>query len=450
VPGLDFSLGAVPTAISVPRGGSAASTISLTSLGSFAGTVTLSASIVVNSIDAGTGVTSNIVPGFLPATVTLTAGGSGATAFFAGTVKIGTIPNAANTATGNYSAIITATSGSISHSIIVVFLVQDFVLGPNFCAGNTPIATVNSGSGEFPTAYVGESCNSFTMTTQTVANGGVESNLWVQVNSLGGLQTNSASITPGIQAGDPAGPGRGRFVPELGFKLCFFATYFANGTQLTPAYIAANGPVVRGDPTDGCRGDGEAFPGDVAGTVANNIDFYAITADALSHTLPGTYLVNVCGEIGTLVNCEFVTLIVISPPVVHQFVFSHKVSIAAGGVQSFKLGVSNVDSHTVWAQVTVTGTGSFGDSFTATTGVFKINANANANNLALSVILTPAEKGETFTFTSSILASAVDPGAVLFSSFSAGNNAYDGFFPPFTSSGVSTAQSVVATFTVTA
>lgn len=445
VPSLDFSLAAVPTALSVPRGGSATSTINLSSLGSFAGVVSFTATITVNQVDAGTGVTNNIVPGFLPATVTLTAGGSGSTAFFAGTVKIGTTPNAANTATGNYTATITATSGSITHTATIIFLVQDFALGPDFCAGNNSMA--GSPNGEWPVANVGENCNTFTLTTQTEANGGGQSTLWVQVSSLGQLQTNGASFTPGIQSGDPAGPGRGRFVPELGFRICFFQTFFANGTALTPAYIQANGPVVRGDSTDGCRGDGEAFPNDVAGTGANNVDWYAVTADALSTTLPGTYMVNVCGEIGTLINCQMVTLIVIAPPTVHQFVYSHKVSIGAGGVQSFKLGVSNVDSHTVWAQVTVTGTGSFGDTFTATTGVFKISPNANANNLALSVTLTAAEKGETFTFTSSILVSAVDPGAV---AVGAANQNFGQPFPFVTAAGISTAQSIVATFTVTA
>lgn len=445
VPGSDFVLSIVPDSLFVPRGSTIATQVNLASVGAFSGPVSLTATVTPTAID-NDGV-NNVVSNFLPASITLAAGGNGASAYSGSTVKIGTSPNPGNTATGNYSVTITATAGSITHSVTLFVEIQDFVLGPNFCPGNT--AVFGTPDGEFVPAYIGRSCNSFTLTTQTVANGGTESNLYVQVNALGGLQTNGASFTPGIQSGDPTGPGRGTRVPELGFRVCYFQTFFANGTQLSRSYLAANGPIVRGDPTDGCRGDGEAFPNDIAAT-GSNIDFYAVTADALSHTLPGTYLVNVCGEIGTLVNCETVTLIVINPPVVHQFVFSHKVSLASGGVQSFKLGVSNVDSHTVWAQVTVTGTGSFGDTFTATTGVFKINPFANANNLALSVTLTPAEKGETFTFTSSILVSAVDSGSVFVSAFSAGSPFFNGFFPPFSASGTSTAQSVTATFTVTA
>jgi hypothetical protein len=446
VPISDFTLSVTPAAESIPRGSTAAATINLASTGSFSGTVTLTATVTGNALD-NDGV-NNIVSSFLPVTVTLTSGGSGGSAFFASTVKIGFTPNPANTATGNYSATITATSGSITHTVTLIFLVQDFVLGPNFCPGNTPV--FGTPDGEYVPAFIGQSCNSFTLTTQTVANGGAESNLYVQVNSLGGLQTNGATFLPGIQSGDPTGPSRGRFVPELGFKICFFQTFFANGTQIAPSFLQANGPIVRGDPTDGCRGDGEAFPNDVAGTTANNIDFFAVTADSLSHTLPGTYLVNVCGQIGTLVNCDMVTLIVIRAPHQGQAVFSHKVSISAGGVWTFKGGITNLSTVNIFAQLEITGIGSLGDTFSQTTATVLIAPGASANNLGFSVQFTSAEIGEKFTFTTTIIASAVDSGSVLVSMFPAGNNAFNGFFPPFTASGTSTLQSTTASFTVVA
>src|SRR5260370_17208921 len=59
---------------------------------------------------------SNIVSAFFPTTISLVAGGSDATAYSGSTVKIGRSPNPANTATGNYTVTITATSGGISHS----------------------------------------------------------------------------------------------------------------------------------------------------------------------------------------------------------------------------------------------------------------------------------------------------------------------------------------------
>jgi hypothetical protein len=150
-------------------------------------------------------------------------------------------------------------------------------------------------------------------------------------------------------------------------------------------------------------------------------------------------LVNVCGLIGTLLNCQMVTLIVVSAPIVHQFVYLHKVSIGAGGVQTFKLGVTNPDlTNAVFAQVTVTATDSVGNAFTVSTAVFKINPNANTNNLALSLTFTKAFIGDTFTFSSSVLVSAVDPGAVAVDPVNG-----------TTSAGTSTIQSIIATFTVT-
>jgi len=450
VPGLDFSISTSPAAEGVPRGGSAVATISLTSLGSFAGTVTLSATITAIALDPGTGV-NNIVTTFLPATVTLTAGGSGSTAFSGGTVKIGTSPNPGNTATGSYVATITATSGSLSHSVTVTFNLFDFSLGPNFCAGNTPIFT--SPDAFFNPVSVGEQCNTFTATTQTVAQGGAQSTLWMQVNSLGGLQTFGADGTGVVAAVNPLGPGRGSFVPELHRSVCFFQTFFANGTELSRSYIRANGPVVRAGPFSGCRfsfayavpNDVEAapcIPPDVPSNldcaVANNVDFYAITADVLSHTVPGTYLINVCGLVGTLLNCQMVTLIVINAPVVNSFIWTNKNSISARLGGHFQLMVTNVDpTFSIFTQVSITGTGSFGDSFTVTAKPINSLTPGTFNAYNLFVAFTSSEVGETFTFSSSILASAVDHGAVAVDPVNG-----------TTSAGTSTLLAITATFTV--
>jgi hypothetical protein len=58
--------------------------------------------------------------------------------------------------------------------------------------------------------------------------------------------------------------------------------------------------------------------------------------------------------------------------------------------------------------VTITGVGSLGDSFTVTSATVTIAPNANANNIALTVPLTSAMIGETFTFSFSI-AESLDP-----------------------------------------
>ncbi len=403
VPSSDYVVSLVPDAVFVPRGSTISTQVILLSTGSFAGTVTLTATITPTALD-NDGV-NNIVSGFFPTTIALTAGGNGASAYSGSTVKIGTSPNPANTATGNYTVTITATSGSISHSATLFVEVQDFILGPNFCAGKTH--AVGDPNGEWPDVFLGGSCNTFTVTTQSVANGGGQSNLWVTVKSLGGLQTNGASFTPGIQAGDPTGPGRGRFVPEIGFRVCFFQTYFANGTQLTPTYIRANGPVVRGDPTDGCRGDGEAFPNDVA-FVPNNLDYYAITAESLTNTLPGTYGVNVCGEIGTLLNCEMVTLNVVTlqnSPTVSQFLWTRSTGFSASHGGHIQIVLNNTNpTQTVYAQVELTALGSNGDILGPTgTLIIKMAPNSISNTLNIAVPFTKSMVGETFIFSTIIL-----------------------------------------------
>ena len=403
VPSSDFAINAVPNSLFVPRGSTIATQINLASTGSFAGTLTLSATVTPVALD-NDGV-NNIVSAFFPTTITLISGGNGASAYSGSTVKIGTSPNPANTATGNYTVTITATSGSISHSVRVTLLIQDFVLGPNFCAGKTHV--LGSPNGEWPDVFIGVSCNTFTVTTQTVGNGGGQSNLWVTVQSLGGLQTNGASFTPGIQAGNPALPGRGLSVPELGFRVCFFQTFWANGTEISTSYLRANGPIVRGDPTDGCRGDGEAFPDDV-GASGTNLDYYAITAESLTNTLPGTYGVNVCGEIGTLVNCEMVTLNVVTlvnSPTVSQFLWTRGTGFSASRGGHIQIVLNNTNpTQTVYAQVELTAIGSNGDILGPTgTLIIKMAPNSISNTLNISVPLTKSMVGETFIFSTIIL-----------------------------------------------
>ena len=439
VPGLDFSVSALPVAESVPRGGSAVATISLTSLGSFAGTVTLSATVVANTLDPGTG-TNTSASSFLPATVTLTAGGSGSTAYSGNTVKIGVSPNPADTATGTYTATITATSGSLSHSVVINFNVFDFSLGPNYCSGNTAIYT--SPDTFVDPVFVGEVCNTFTLTTQTVADGGAQAVLWMQVNSLGGLETHGAAGTGVVAAVNPNGPGRGSFVPELHRSVCYFQVFLPNGTELSRSFIQAHGPIVRSGPGSGCRFDfGYAVPNDVDAPICippdnptlfdcvtqNNVDFFGVTANALSTTAPGTYMIRVCGLVGTLLNCQMVPLIVVNAPTVSAFNWTHKGSVSASHGGHFQLRVTNTDAtHTIFAQVTISGVGSNGDSFSLTSAVLSIAPNTNVPfNIAQT--FTSSEIGETFVFTSSIAVSATDAGAL---------------------TGTSTLQSVSSTFTV--
>jgi hypothetical protein len=424
VPAYDFSLGVNPAAVSVPRGSSVVSTISLASLNNFVGTVTFSAAITNQGTDSA-GLTTNITPAFAPGTVALSAGGIGAANFFATTVKGGPTPSPTDTATGNYTVTITATSGSITHTATIAVHVIDFSFGPIYCSGANPIfTTVNA---NFDPVLVGPVCgNQLTITTETVQQGGSDGQgagletgtLWMQVNSLGGFVTNGFNGN-GVQGINPQLPGRGAatgvFVPELGYNVCLAQTFWANGTQIPYSYLEANGPIIAPGTgiylpfgyNYGCRFDSGAYPYDIAAPhITKNVDFLPIAAQALNNTLPGTYTFNICALAGSLYNCQLFTLVVVKAPVFATFSFQNKVSISHGGTAKFITVLLNEDSHTLWVQATITGTGSLGHHFTVVTGVQKVNGNFFTISLSPSVKFTSSEIGETFTVTTSIAVSA--------------------------------------------
>jgi len=334
---------------------------------------------------------------------------------------------------------ITASSGSNSHPATVSFNIFDFIIGTSNCPGNTPL--FGTPNGEIEPAFVGEQCNTFTLTTQTRVQGGAQAHLFVTVNALGGMTTFGADGF-GIQGGDPTGPGRGTPVPQLHRNVCMFQTYFANGTLIPRSYLVANGPIVRADPLSGCRGFGEVFPNDVEAPLCvppdvpanldcalpNNPDFFDVSANALTNTAPGTYFVDICGLDGTLINCARITLIVVAAPVFTSFVWTNQNSVSASHGGHFKLQVANVSPTTsIYVQVTISGTGSFGDTFSATASAKPLIAPNSSSPLNVDVSFTSSEVGETFVFTATITVSATDPGAL---------------------TGTSTLQSVSSTFTV--
>lgn len=480
VPGFDFSIAAVPAAISIVRGGSVALSLNIVSLGNFAGAASFSAVVTpVAGQQDSCCLTNNIIPAFTPATATLTAGGSLTIAFFASTVG-GTAPAASYTATGNYTATLTATIGSVSHSAIVTFNIEDFSVGPGWCNGANAVYTTPNGN-NFP-VFVNTQCTSLTITDQpnvlTPLIGVGNQVLWVQTNAFGGLITDGFAGTPAIAALNPQSPVNGFTIPQLaqvfpaGYpnKMCLLPTFWANGTQIPYSYLVTHGPLVTPgvglyaflsivDPADfgpgalgnwGCKFDAGAFPNDHgidelnaflcsdgdAGDnctnpfqTINNPDFWGVTAMSIVGTVAGSYTFQLCGQTGIIIHCHTYGLNVLASPFVHQLVVKKSVSFAAsGGNVPFKLGISNPDSHTVYAQVTVNGIGNLGDTFTASSNVVTIAPGASANNIQFSVPLIASEIGETFSFSFSISV-GTDP-----------NNL----------DGTSTLQTISQTFTLTA
>src|SRR5436853_105352 len=102
----DFDLNATPASLSLQIGSSGTSTIALTSLNGFAGTIDLSTSIACSGLCL-------IYPtaSLNPTSVTLTSGGTG--------VSTLTVATSVLTTPGTYTITITATSGSITHTVTV-------------------------------------------------------------------------------------------------------------------------------------------------------------------------------------------------------------------------------------------------------------------------------------------------------------------------------------------
>lgn len=454
VPNQDFSIVPIPSVEIIIRGGSVVDTLLLTSLGNFAGTVTLTATIANVNFDSCCN-TTNITPAFTQTMPVLTAGTALSIGFFAGTVG-GNAPPATWTATGNYTATITASSGTLSHTITIAFNIQDFTIGPAYCPGSNFVFGTPDGN-QYP-VNIGTPCNSLTITDQfnplfpyimglTLAPTGQV--LWVQSNALSGLQTNGFNGTPAIAAVNAEIDANGVFVPQLAnfwsgltnkggqpvvTNFCLLPTFWPNGTQIPYSYLATHGPIISpgqgfydflaainiGLPGQlgnwGCKFDAGVFPNDqgipalnaLLGTnfpQYNNLDFFAVTAQSLVGTLPGTYGFQLCGQLGVLRHCNMYQLNVLASPVAHQIVYSHTVSCpttpagtCASGTESFKMGVTNRDlTHTIYAQVTIFAVGNMGDTLMASTSV-TIAPNTSDNNIALSFDLTGVSAHESFVF----------------------------------------------------
>lgn len=103
----DFSISASPTSFSVTQGQSNSSTIGLTSLNGFIGSVTL-------SLGSTSTCPANATCSFSVNPVSLSSTGS----------SVLTITPSATTPTGNYTVVVTGTSGSLSHSVTVTVTVS--------------------------------------------------------------------------------------------------------------------------------------------------------------------------------------------------------------------------------------------------------------------------------------------------------------------------------------
>jgi hypothetical protein len=110
-PASDFKITVSPAPINVPVGGSSTPTVTITSVGGFSGTVSLAASTSFSALGVS----------LSPTRLVLSSGGSSSS-----------ILTLSSSTLGIYSVTVTATSGSLSHSITVLVYVASFVFNSNF------------------------------------------------------------------------------------------------------------------------------------------------------------------------------------------------------------------------------------------------------------------------------------------------------------------------------
>jgi uncharacterized membrane protein len=190
----DLTISASPSSITVSAGAMSNSTITLTSVNNFTGTVTLSSS------SSPSGLT-----GFLnPASITLSRGGTAKSTL-----------SVSSATAGNYTEIVNATSGSISHSANVTVIVQDYRISANPTslqtnAGASAISTIaitsmNRFAGTLSLSAAGSSGLTVSISPQSVpggsgtatltVNGAAWGNYTAKVNSSSGGLAHNITIT---------------------------------------------------------------------------------------------------------------------------------------------------------------------------------------------------------------------------------------------------------------
>ncbi len=120
----DFSISSSPASLSFQAGSSSTSTITLTSLNNFIGTVNLTASVSPSGPSASLN----------PTSVTLSTGGSASS-----------LLTVSSSTAGSYTVAVTGTSGSLSHSTAILVSVSP--VGSNLVASDSAVGPTSMGTG---------------------------------------------------------------------------------------------------------------------------------------------------------------------------------------------------------------------------------------------------------------------------------------------------------------
>jgi hypothetical protein len=396
---VDFSISATSPA-AVPADGTtlATSTVTVTGLNGFTGTVTLAAT----------------VPSGLTCTIT-------ASVTFGASPQTGSLSCSSTTA-GTFNVPITGSSGTLTRSTSAMFNFNDFAISPStpvtvdcsltapssipLCPQSTPIAasslngftgmvtlTVSPSAGL--TATLGKSTldltTGFDSTTLTLSASAVGTYTVTVTGMSGTLSHTTAIITLVVTTPDftiTASPTLIQNVAQNGGMATSTITIAPlggfNGVVNLAATVNATGLTASLSPT--------------------SITMSGTSILTVTGQTAGSYLVTVTGTSGTITHSATVTVTVtgvqVSAPQFSQTNWKQRLQLSkTAGIQTWKFGVQNTDlSTTIFAQVQINVIDGLGSSpFTLTSQVLTLTPGQNMVGLTLTHDFS-GDLGKSFTF----------------------------------------------------
>src|SRR2546425_702859 len=174
----DFAISSNISNLIINAGHSGSANISLTSLGGFQGTVSLTASVTPSGLSASTN----------PTSVTLVSGGSGYS-----------ILTVTSSTAGNYTVTVTGTSGSATRTVQLTITVVDFSIAPN--PASLGFSSGSNGNSTLTFTSLGGYSGTITITTTVTPSTGLSASCGSSVALASGSSSNSTclfgSSTPG-------------------------------------------------------------------------------------------------------------------------------------------------------------------------------------------------------------------------------------------------------------
>ena len=384
------------------------STITITSLTGFSGTVSLTAT---PSTSLTASLSSNLI-----------MGGSGTS-----TLSI------SSTTAGTYTVTVTGTSGSLSHSVSLSVQVVDFqIFASPTIVSTTPGVAVTSAITLTP---INGFTDAVTLTTSVSPATGLTCAIApTSITGGSGISTLTCTGTGGSYTATVTGTTSASLshtamvtINVLDFQLTTTPNAIsvaAGGCTANPVNVISLGGFV------GTIALTTSAPSGLTATLAPTtiIDSGTSTQTvcAAAATPTGPYTVAVLGISGSVSHQTTVAITVTSgtsttPPVISQATWNHRFSLSKyNNVLTFRLGALNPSTVTEYVSLRVVATDSTGvDSFILNSAVMALSPGQNLVHIDLSQTFTQSQVGETFTFNISIqwgLTAATDPAQLPFNS----------------------------------